>query len=1488
MKRKCLIITWSVCTLLSLLLGINNPIHASELNPDEELINLALNKPIIASSFWDDKRSPEKAVDGIVSSDSRWVSKYVNGEEKPEWIRIDLGKGYTIDEVRVNFEAAYASEFTIQGSLDDITYFDILQVTDGKKDENIYKGLSQKKAQYIKLDLTKQGREDKKYGFSIYEIEVYDYTQIRKTNMNAQKWAEYIKNIPPTISDDGKKIILPETQSDEYEISLYGSDNKQVITMDGSVHQPLQDMKVNLLYKVQNIKKKEDFATTNTDVSITIPGIYQTMEGDNDRPKVIPGIREWKGNQGDFQLTKTSKIIVNDTNLRETAKVIQRYFKDMLQKDIAISSGSPVSGDILLECNEGRKDLGEEGNYIEITDYIKVTAFKEKGVLYGGITITQILYQNALKNIVPKGLIRDYPKYEVRSGMIDVGRMYIPLEYLTEMTVYMSWFKLNEMQVHINDYWGSSGYSAFRLESDTYPEIVSKDGHYTKEEYRQYQKDMHAYGVDVITEIDTPYHAESFRVIPGVKMLKKGALDIRDEFSYTVIENLIDEYIDGEDPIIVSDNFHIGTDEYDQNYPEEMRKWTDHFIRYVNNKGKKSRLWGSLGGGTAPNGFEGDTSISNDATMNIWAPYWSDVQEMYKLGYDIINTCGGWLYIVPAGNAGYPDRLDIRNLYDTFEVNDYAPPHRQPGKGSAVMPFAHPQTKGAEFAIWNDNTSFNIGFSEFDIFDRVRDAVLITSEKTWYGEKTEGQTADTFMERVEALSNKVPLVNPSRYVESDGDMIVHYTGSSVKGNQAMDQSPNENNATLHNVTIKEGNIEFNDENSYMQLPMESIGYPYTISMEINIIDYDQNSKLFSGKDGVLYASIDDTGKLGFERLHGRFVFDYTLPKGEDINLILVGNKSNLALYINGVFVSNGILIEKPIQDREQKSSTFILPGEEILRRTKATLKDFRIYNYALTKEEIADTFDILGYRENLALNKPVTASSNATNLLPSAIVDGDGSSRWGSNYTNGVEKPEWLIIDLEDVYAIDEIRISWETAYASGYKILGSIDGEKYFVIKTISNGKGALDIHSELGKKETRYIKFDLHTQGRDDKKYGFSIWEIEIYESTNKQLERITNKALTQLQTYTRGYEKGNFPVDIYDSWQMIFNGYLEIASGKTLSEYQKVGMITDIMKKMNAMRDTVLEEDLVSKEDLKSKYNEIIEIEESAYTPKSYKIIKDLLPSVKAVLENPAATQDSVNKEYENLNNAFNNLIKKADTSRLNEEIKKAEKINQKEYTKESYENLLLIIKEAKVIFEDVNISQKEVEDVIDELQDAIKKLKYPNRVFTSEDGKVIVEGNLPSNIEVVIVKIENMEEIVKTIKNKDFIKQYEVKELYSILLYHNDNLYQPIEKVKITLGSSINYSEKTNTIVHITENGGIEVLEATFKEGKISFYTNSFSYYGIVGTKEDSPVVITPNSPNFSHSSKAVTGDETDIFWLWKLCILNGVIIIFVVIKKKIYV
>ena len=1096
LKHKIVHLFLAMMMTLSLIPSFSSPVIAAANE------NLALGQTATASSSYPNRSwTPDKAVDGDVSgSDSRWSSKRATGTSnegtgdtgtKEQWLAVDLGEETPINQIEIYWEAAFATEYDIQVSLDGEDYETVKTCTAEEAGQQTHRDLGVDSARFVRIYC----REPKtaRYGYSIYELEVY--AENRMTS--AKDVLDSLQGQAPRLSADQKSVILPEVP-EGYRISLFGSDNQQVLKLDGTIIQPLVDMNVNLLYKVVNESDETDYATSDTDIQITIPGKYMVQAGDNAVPNVLPGLREWKGSTGSFVISDDTDLILSDDSMQQAAEVIQTYFMDMLDREINIVSGEePQSGDIYLRAGGSVEELGEEGYELVISDTLTITSPTVTGMTYGGATITQILYQDEDRNEIPKGLVRDYPKYEVRAGMIDVGRMYIPLEYLEEMSIYMSWFKLNETHVHINDYWSGSGYSAFRLESEVYPMIVAEDGYYTKDDYRQYQKDMKKYGIDVITEIDTPYHAECFRDIPGVKMLSTGYLDITTDearaANQEIIENLIDEYLDGEDPVIQSDHFHIGTDEYSKSYGEQMRAWTDHFINYVNDKGYESRVWASLG----KNGFNGTTPVSTDATLNLWAPYWADVHEMYDLGYDIINTYGGWLYIVPSGNAGYPDRMDLERLYNEFEVNNFKS-GRNPS-GEAIMPIAHPQTKGAEFCLWNDMTSFRTGFSWFDVFDRFKDGVAIVSEKTWFGEKQEGQTYEQFQARMDAVIDKVPNANPGRFVESDTDVIADYEFEDA-GMTAIDSSTNGYDAELVNAEVNDSAVTF-DGTGYMSMPMDSVGYPYTVLMNVTFDEITDDATLFSGADGTFY--LNKLGQLSYARGQYEFTFNYTPKAREKLAIALTCDSKNLTLYVNGRLIGTGKLTNETIGGKSQQSSTFVLPVEKIFDHVKGTLDDLTIYNRVLSDEEIYEELGI--ERENLALNKDVDVSGLEVSdgrFTADKAVDGIVSSDSRVSFSRAADE-QWLLVDLGDVYEISEFVINYESVVGK-YEIQVSEDGEEFTTVytkneATVEGSAGVQRIETiEIDPVDARYVKYvqkeRWHHTGNGNW-YSGSIYEFEVY---------------------------------------------------------------------------------------------------------------------------------------------------------------------------------------------------------------------------------------------------------------------------------------------------------------------------------------------------------------------------------------------------------
>ena len=197
-------------------------------------------------------------------------------------------------------------------------------------------------------------------------------------------------------------------------------------------------------------------------------------EQKNNPPTVIPAIRDWQGAEGSFAPNSSTKLVnINGVSAVEKVKT---FFSEMVSLSLEITDEEKGSNEIVFVLDASlENELGNEGYILEATlERIVIKAPTETGLLYGGVTVVQSVTAD---KAFPCGIATDYPEYEIRSGMLDVGRAWIPLDYVEEITRYMAYFKMNEIHLHINDD-GSNSYSGFRLESDI-KGLSSKDGYYT-------------------------------------------------------------------------------------------------------------------------------------------------------------------------------------------------------------------------------------------------------------------------------------------------------------------------------------------------------------------------------------------------------------------------------------------------------------------------------------------------------------------------------------------------------------------------------------------------------------------------------------------------------------------------------------------------------------------------------------------------------------------------------------------------------------------------------------------------------------------------------------------------------------------------------------------------------------------------------------------------------------------------------------------------
>lgn len=411
----------------------------------------------------------------------------------------------------------------------------------------------------------------------------------------------------------------------------------------------------------------------------------------NPKPFVIPEIQEWKGAQGAFIPTDM-----------DDARIV---FKTVKSKKL------PVEGYII--------DVTRKG--------VTVTAADERGFRWARQTMAQIMEQTE-NHALPCGTIRDYPLYGLRGFMLDCGRKFIPTHVIRDVVDMMAYHKMNTLHLHLNDNgfkqyfnndWASTP-AAFRLECDTYPGLAAADGYYTKREFIELQEYAADKGVEIIPEIDVPAHCLAFthyRPDLGSAEFGMDHLNLRNPDVYPFLDALFKEYLEGDEPVFRGHRVNIGTDEYsnrDSVIVEEFRRFTDHYIRYVESFGKQAVFWGSL---THANGV---TPVKADGVlMNCWYNGYANPKVMKEAGYDLVSIPDGYVYIVPAAGYYY-DYLNCQFLY-----NEWTPAQI----GDQKFEECDPAIKGGMFAVWNDHAGN--GISCADILHRVWPAMQTISAKTW-------------------------------------------------------------------------------------------------------------------------------------------------------------------------------------------------------------------------------------------------------------------------------------------------------------------------------------------------------------------------------------------------------------------------------------------------------------------------------------------------------------------------------------------------------------------------------------------------------------------------------------------------------------------------------------------------------------------------------------------------------------------------------------
>ena len=1235
-----------------------------------EAENLSKGAIVKADGHETDDFTEAKAIDG--DDTTRWASPVALGEH---WISLEYGKEISIQSFKIHWERTNATKYRLEKSSDGTNWERVVSFE--KKPDSYQQIINLDEpinTQHVRLFIEEfdpkgapeNGNEVTWNTVGIYEFETYaEKLEEPENTQDPQEIADNL-GIPELIEGDSKKFTMPEVP-EGFEISFVGADYEQILDRDLTVYQPLVTQQIKMNFNVK-AAGKDGKAVGSKEYTMTVTGKYEQEEGDNAKPAVIPELAEWKGAKGgEFAVKDGSHIVVANKDkaaLQRAATEFQKDYKDILGKDLQIVyADSANAGDFFFTLVEAGTGLKEEGYNLKIGDSVTVEAESSTGAYWATRSILQILKQT--DGTIAKGEARDYPKYEVRGFMLDVARRPFSKKIVDEVAKTMSWYKMNDLQLHLNDNYifleeytkagedPMTAYEGFRLESNIKADgnlnkvdLTSDDIYWTKDEMRSMIQDYREIGMNVVPEFDTPAHSLSFtKVRPDLRFGTSGRendhFNLHDKYSDSLefVTGLWYEYLKGDNPVFdQGTTVNVGTDEYDGRYAEQFRQFTDDLLAHVQENGNQVRLWGSL------SMRKGNTPVrSEDVQMNIWNDGWANPKEMYKEGYDLIDMNDGTVYIVPAAGY-YGDYLNKQHLYSNYD----------PAKRMGV-PVGSEQTLGGAYAIWNDMVDKKAnGLSEMEIYDRFNDAAPFYASSLW------GDEEKTYAEATEVSEavGEAPRTNAYDKVDSKGDTIVSYdfdeglNDESGNGYDAKDAV---------NAKVEDKAFVLNGKESYVSTPLDRVGPGKELSFDITMKKPGMPGEILFEADaeyGTYDIRIMEDGTLGFTREGYDYSFGYKLPVNQKVSLTIRTDGDVTSLIADGKKYSatGSYTYEGDLKASNISRASLSLPTERIGSKTNAV--NAVIDNIVLTSKVVKEDLT-----EGVIDSKDFTVTAdneNSDGKITNAF-DNNISTIWHTQWSPDKKPlPAVITIDMKKNYDINgfyymprqtgnngyilEYTLEYQDASGNWQKAVdkgtwASNGSEKNVRFKPINTSKLRLTVtkgQNDFGSA----AEFKVLGGTEDLTKVPL---RISAYVEGNGTASVSKNEIIKGEEvTFTAETKNGSTFVGWYD---VLGNEVSKEASYKVIPEDNLT-----LIAKFEGGEKPVDPENPVDKSALEKYYNECVAYyKENDYTVDSWKVYEAALANAKAVLDDKDATVEEIKEATEKLAKAAKDLVKKEENKK-----------------------------------------------------------------------------------------------------------------------------------------------------------------------------------------------------------------------------------------------
>lgn len=303
-----------------------------------------------------------------------------------------------------------------------------------------------------------------------------------------------------------------------------------------------------------------------------------------------------------LKLLPTPKKITEEENIL-SKKSVKYECIDLDYRVVNALKKLPCSADG-IELKIEISDEASEAYTLKVTnEEILINAKSDAAAFYAVQTLRQI-FEN---EVVPCCYIEDEPDFEYRGFYQDVTRGKVPkLESLKKLIDDMAYHKLNKLQIYIEH--------AFEFKE--FADSIERTGYMTADEIRELDKYCIDNFIEFIPSLATFGHLYELLEKDRYKHLasidnfeanehmwhnrqKHHTLEPTNPESFELAKSLIDQYM----PLFNSERFNICCDEpFDLAHgrhagEDTMKLYVDYVskvIRYVQSKGKKVQMWGSV------------------------------------------------------------------------------------------------------------------------------------------------------------------------------------------------------------------------------------------------------------------------------------------------------------------------------------------------------------------------------------------------------------------------------------------------------------------------------------------------------------------------------------------------------------------------------------------------------------------------------------------------------------------------------------------------------------------------------------------------------------------------------------------------------------------------------------------------------------------------------------------------------------------------------